>query len=296
MRVFALSDLHADYQDNLLWVENLSRSEYVRDTLLLAGDVSHDRNVFAGVLAALRSRFAQVFFVPGNHDLWLRSRDSGDSITKHGDIIRCCESLDVRTTAGIARDSENDRGVWIVPLEAWYARPGEDPEESLFVPKPGEDPSLRMWVDDRAIRWPVFESGATAARYFLERNKPLLEAGGDGPVISFSHFLPRRELIFPTVEELQAMGFPLKDPQPKFNFSRVAGCTGLDRQIRRLGSVLHVYGHQHRNRVRQIDGVTYVSHCLGYPRERAEGRISKSLCEPLLVWDTDADGPAAAVT
>jgi hypothetical protein len=247
------------------------------------------------VLAAVRSRFARVFFVPGNHDLWLRSQDSGDSIAKHGDIIKCCASLDVRTTAGRVDGAGKDGGVWIVPLESWYARPGEDPEDSLFAPKPGEDPSLRMWVDDRAIRWPVFAGNATAAGHFLARNEPLLAAAYDAPVISFSHFLPRAELIFGTVEELRAMGIPLVDPQPKFNFSRVAGSRGLDRQIRRLGSALHVYGHQHRNRVRQIDGVTYVSHCLGYPRERAEGRISRSLREPLLIWDTDAAGPAVDI-
>jgi hypothetical protein len=55
---------------------------------------------------------------------------------------------------------------------------------------------------------------------------------------------------------------------PAFNFTRVAGCEQLDVQIRQLGSSVHVYGHQHRNRRRLVGGILYVSNCLGYPRDR----------------------------
>jgi hypothetical protein len=61
--------------------------------------------------------------------------------------------------------------------------------------------------------------------------------------------------------------------EEQFNFSRVAGTWALDEQIRKLGSRVHVYGHQHRNRWRSIDGVLYVSHCLGYSEERESDQI-----------------------
>ena len=73
MRIFALSDIHADYEENLAWVHNLSSFDYTGDTLILAGDLSHDMHLFAGTLACLGKKFALVFFVPGNHDLWVRS-------------------------------------------------------------------------------------------------------------------------------------------------------------------------------------------------------------------------------
>jgi len=284
MRIFALSDLHVDYEENLRWVENLSQQDYVHDILILAGDVSHDQDLFIRALEALRSRFYRIFFVPGNHDLWLRSTDTGDSLTKHHELLGLCQRLEIQTAP------ENVDSITIVPLQAWYVEPEEDPQESLFVPKHGEDPSLSRWVDRRAIRWPELNGHTTPASYFLaQNNPPSLQNHSARIIISFSHFVPRTELIFPTVEELQALGIPLVDPQPRFNFSRVAGCRGLERQIRTLGSTVHVYGHQHRNRRRHIDGITYVSHCLGYPRERAEGRITKGLHEPLQIWDTDTE-------
>jgi hypothetical protein len=48
----------------------------------------------------------------------------------------------------------------------------------------------------------------------------------------------------------------------------VLGMELLDRQVRRLESNLHVYGHSHVNRQVVIDGVAYCNNALGYPQER----------------------------
>jgi len=86
--------------------------------------------------------------------------------------------------------------------------------------------------------------------------------------------------------QTEATGMTVRDTNPSFNFSRVAGSAGLEEQIRRLGSSVHVYGHQHRNRHRLIDGVLYVSHCLGYPRERERGQIRGLGDGPKMIWDS----------
>ncbi len=290
MRIFALSDIHADYPDNRSWVENLSAVEFTADTLLLAGDISHNQDFFKKTLASLREKFAFVFFVSGNHDLWLRNTDCENSLVRFQQLLTTCAALDVRTEP--ARLNGTGSGVWIVPLQAWYEKP-EESTRSLFVPKKGEDPTLKMWVDNRSIRWPDCSKTGTIADFFLKMNDHAVNRTYDAPVISFSHFLPRKELMFPSEKELQAWGPNIKDPQPRFNFSRVAGCTSLDDQIRQLGSDVHVYGHQHRNRHLNIDGVQYVSHCLGYPRERDEGRILGDTSTPRLIWDTGTSAGAA---
>jgi hypothetical protein len=78
----------------------------------------------------------------------------------------------------------------------------------------------------------------------------------DCPVVSLSHFLPRRDLL-PPVESLWFQRLP-----------EVAICEPLEDQIRRLGSVVHVFGHSHINCDLRLDGVRYVQHALRYPRER----------------------------
>lgn len=279
-RIFALSDVHVDSALNRAWMDSLSESDFRRDVLILAGDVSDRMDRLEETLAGLRRRFAGVFFVPGNHELWVRGTGTpGGSLDKLDQVLALCDRLDVRTRPG---RTGNGKGVWIVPLFSWYLKPEEGPD-SLYTPKAGEDETLSMWSDDHFVRWP--ETARPAAGYFLSVNERNISREYDAPVISFSHFLPRRELIF---------GIPLPrwlgklpgDPHPAFNFSRVAGCRRLDAQIRRLGSKIHVYGHQHRNRFRQIEGVTYISHCLGYPRERENGHIRGLDRGPRLIWDS----------
>lgn len=278
MRIFALSDLHVDYPQNLAWVQSLSTADYVDDVLLLAGDISHDEALLCRTLELLRARFRDVFFVPGNHDLWLRGTDYEDSLEKFHALLGRCSRLDVKT--GPVRF---DGCALVMPLQAWYVQPHEG-AGSLFVEKQGEDPGMRMWADTRSVRWPVFDGHPGPASFLLSLNDSV-PADAPEPVISFSHFLPRSELMFWTEEEFAATGLKPVDPQPRFNFSRVAGCRQLDAQIRLLGSIMHVYGHQHRNRDRTIDGVRYISHCLGYPREREQGRVRGIEDGPLMVWE-----------
>ena len=280
-RIFAVSDLHVDLKQNRTWFEALSLFDYQDAALILAGDLSDNLDRLQTTLAWACQKFAQVFFVPGNHELWVRSSECPDSIAKFWQVMQLCDALGVQTRPAQVGVSEATDGVWIVPLFSWYVQP-EEGHDSLFVPKPGEDPTLQMWSDKYFTRWP--SDGVRVADYFLQLNQAHLTHPYDAPIITFSHFLPRRDLIFSTPEERQAMGVSPHDPHPRFNFSRVAGCTGIEAQLRRIGSVIHVYGHQHRNRHRLINGVRYISHCLGYPRERQPGRQPEALEGPRLIW------------
>jgi Calcineurin-like phosphoesterase len=283
-RLFALSDVHADMKANRAWLHALSAETYRHDTLILAGDVSDNLAVLQDTLMHLCRIFAHVCFVPGNHELWVRKREYADSIVKFHQIQRLCDTLGVHTRPIKIGTHHACGGVWVVPLFSWYIRPEEGPG-SLFKAKPGEDRTLSMWGDTHFTRWPRQIDGRTPAAYFLELNEVHLGKLYDAPIVSFSHFLPRMELIYSTPEELQAAGVTVQhDPHPAFNFSRVAGCTGIEDQIRQLGAMTHVYGHQHRNRDRVIDGVRYVSHCLGYPRERQKRGSRRQIDGPFLVW------------
>ena len=269
----------------MAWIEALSQAEYTNDALILAGDVSHDLHKLKAALTTLRARFAEVFFVPGNHELWLRQQAYTDSMAKFWRVLELCTELGVRTSPGKVGATEGKTGVWVVPLFAWYVQP-EEGSDSLFVPKAGEDATLEMWADNYLTTWPPLDQGCTVAEAFLRLNDAHVHRPYDAPVISFSHFVPRTELIYRTAQESAAAGRALRDLHPRFNFSRVAGCRGLEAQIRQLGSMMHIYGHQHRNRHRYIDGVLYISHCLGYPAERARGVVHDIENTPKLIWDS----------
>lgn len=64
-------------------------------------------------------------------------------------------------------------------------------------------------------------------------------------VITFSHFLPRKELPLPDVHEM----------------AKASGCLKIEDQLRRAGSKLHIFGHTHINTQHELSGVTHVHTC-----------------------------------
>lgn len=278
MQVYAISDVHADFRDNLWQLEQLPRRSYLSDALMVAGDVSHEREVLRRTFHIFLERFRYVFFVPGNHELWIRDGEHADSVQKFEDVLRLCESLGVRTGPEVI--GAGDDRVCVVPLFSWYTRPGEG-SDSLYRERPVQEPPESVWADDYLVKWPR-TGGFRPLQYFLDLNARRMSAPCPVSRISFSHFLPRQDLMFAAPGEAF---YAAPDPaRGLFNFSTVAGSTLIDQQVRQLGSRVHVYGHQHRNRRRCCDGVWYVSNCLGYPEER-RGRVIQDPGEILQrVW------------
>ena len=283
MAIFAWSDLHTDYAKSLERIAQLSQQDYRDDSILLAGDISHQVSTVEATLRLFTRRFRNVFFVPGNHDLWLYKNDFADSLKKLDALRSACDECGVFMSPQQVADGEG--AVQIVPMLSWYRRP-EHGDDSLHISKVGEDPTLRMWMDNYRIHWPEPLHEGVMADYFVQQNtqqllrSPLQQ---DLPVVSMSHFLPHRNLMFHD-KPLTAITAPIPgDPYPAFNFSSVAGSTAILQQVQTLRPQVHVYGHQHRNRWRKVDGIWFVSHCLGYPEEPRMGETGDRHL-PAKVW------------
>lgn len=239
MRVFAVSDVHVDYEVNAKWIRGVSSLEYRDDVLILAGDVTHKLSALASCLNALAARFKKVLFVPGNHDLWVLGEDAErTSLHKFLDVAAVVEAN------GASMEPFHKEGALIAPLFAWYDYSFGAPSEAL----------TEIWMDYRACRWPQGFGPEDAAERFFSLNQPL-ERGDAAKVITFSHFLPRIDLT------------PAFVPRKHRVLDPVLGSTRLEQRLRELGSSIHVYGHSHINRSIHIDGVTYVNNALGYPAE-----------------------------
>jgi predicted phosphodiesterase len=257
MRIFAISDLHTDFRENWQLIEQLPASLYKGDALIVAGDIADNTDVIKRTLAALRSRFKMVLYTPGNHELWVRD-GQGDSIEKLFSILAFCRNLGVHTAPTRVND------LWVVPLFSWY--------DEGFDSGP-MDEELEAWADFHYCKWP--QGIRHPHEYLAGLNAPNIRSY-DGTVISFSHFLPRMDLL-PAKEWLKFKGLP-----------KVAGCELIERQIRELKSAIHVFGHSHINRDCEIEGVRYVQNALSYPRERSTPGL------PLKeVWDFTAVRAAA---
>ena len=288
LSVWGISDIHIDYQENFDALLSLPIPSERKDALIIAGDATDNIVRLEELLSAMKQRFRWVGFVPGNHELWIREKDQdessfSDSIEKFDAILAMCKRIDVFTDpqqVGVGPSQ-----LWLIPLFSWYHGPEENKASLYAEKKSKQDRTHEMWSDFFLTQWPEWKEGYTAD-YFLKLNQIRVNQKYNHPVLSFSHFLPLQELMLPSKKEQKASTLLQKDLTPEFNFSRVAGTALIDEQLRKIDSKMHLYGHQHRNRYRDIHGVTYVSHCMGYPKERKRGLIAEHCAQPRLLWDS----------
>ena len=247
MTIYAISDLHADNRENRELIERVSTSDYKNDSLIIAGDISNNLKVIADTFALLSARFKQLFFVPGNHEFWV-SEDEEDSLVKFDQILSLCQEMGIHTRPKIVE------GAWIVPLFSWY-------ERAFYPAGDHEAKELEGWGDFHLCKWPGKSAGHSPqadfdpCTHFIGINESKIKPY-DRPVISFTHFVPRLDLI-PPQKLLFFKSLPL-----------VSGSIKIEEMIRLIGSNVHVFGHTHINIDRSIDGVRYLQNALRYPRER----------------------------
>lgn len=251
MRIFALSDIHVDYDVNLLWVQSLSTADYQDDVLVLAGDVTDSVPLLEKTLRLFVARFRQVLFVPGNHDLWVRRDKFAHSIEKFEFVNALAKDL------GVATQAMNFGRVAILPLLSWYDYSFGQPSAEL----------RDIWVDFRACAWPPGFDDAAVTGYFDRLNDSVQPLAAN-TTITFSHFLPRIDLMPEYIPSKHHVLYP------------VFGSYTIERQLRRLQSDIHVFGHSHLNQQQKIAGVRYVNNAFGYPRET---RITAKRLLPIFV-------------
>jgi predicted phosphodiesterase len=239
MRIFTVSDIHIDFDQNNRWLNTLSNLDYLDDLLILAGDISDSTPRTTNCFKQLSSKFKHVFFVPGNHDIWVRNEPHTYSFNKFFELLELAQQH------GIVTERMTFEDLTIVPLFSWY---------DLSFGKMNRGLTTR-WMDFTHCRWPKELINPSAQNsFFLHKNDTSKQPASE-TVITFSHFLPRIDLM------------PSFIPQKFRDIYPVLGSPLLDQQIRALNSKIHVYGHSHVNRRTTIDGIQYINNAFGYPSE-----------------------------
>ena len=184
MKVFVISDIHIDYAENRDWLFNLSEQNYKEDVLLLGGDLTENLKLLSDSFKSLASKFKKVLFVPGNHELWVGKEGTTHSLEKFHLVCQ------VALEAGISLEPFHENNLSIVPLLGWYDFSFAEPDNML----------LDTWMDFRLCRWPDGKQLSDITKFFLDRNTEHLHTENE-TIISFSHFLPRIDLMPPYIPQ-----------------------------------------------------------------------------------------------
>lgn len=255
MKLFAISDLHVANPTNRAFVEAIE--PHPNDWLIIAGDVGEEVAELTFVLDTLGPRFAQLVWVPGNHELWTigsegRGAERGEA--KYHRLVEACRARGVLTP-------EDPYATWpgdgpplvIAPLFLLY--------DYTFSPEPMTPRAAVAWAteartvcaDEELLHPDPHASRQAWCAARVEATARRLDAlPGDASTILVNHFpLRRAHARLPFIPR----------------FSIWCGTTKTEDWHLRYRARAVVYGHLHIPRTHVDDGVPFEEVSLGYPRQ-----------------------------
>ncbi len=252
MKLYAISDLHLDYKINYEALTTLPT--FPEDWLILAGDICCRVEHLRFALANLTKRFAQLLWVPGNHELWNGVAgiiERGEE--KYQQLVSVCREFGVYTPED--------------PYPLWQGEGGTHSLVPLFLLYDYSFRPPHVPLED-AVTW-AKESGITCTdEYFLDpypytttvnwcsarceySEQRLLEMPANIPRILINHYPLRKDLLYLA-----------RIPR----FSIWCGTRRTENWHRRFAATVVVSGHLHWRTTNYRDGVRFEEVSLGYPK------------------------------
>jgi len=269
MQLWAISDLHLGSDVNRRAVEAIAPKP--EDWLILAGDLGDSLAQIELAFSVLGPRFAQLIWVPGNHELWTeRSPEHAErGIARYGALVRLARARGVLTP-------EDPYPLWpgpgpktvIAPLMLLYDysfRPAEVPRERVlaWAAEAGifASDERRLHTDPNGgiENWCAARVGATERR--------LGELPEDTATVLVNHYPLRAEdVILPR----------------KPRYAPWCGTRATQLWHRRFRARAVVYGHLHVRASRFAEGVHFQEVSLGYPRQWDPSRSADAYLRRIL--------------
>ncbi|MBL1078752.1 metallophosphoesterase [Nocardia sp. 2] len=275
-KLMAVSDIHVGHQGNKPVVEAI-RADSPEDWLILAGDVGEKTEDIRWALQTLRSRFAKVIWVPGNHELWTTAKDP---VQMHGAarydyLVSICRDLDVVTPEDPfpvwtgAGAEEHGGAVTLAPMFLLY--------DYSWLPE-----GTLTKAQGLAL---ARERNVVATDEFLLGSEPY--ATRDAWCHARVQYTKRRLDALPAETPLVLINhWPLlRKPTDMLWYPEFALWCGTDLTEDwhvTYNTVCSVYGHLHIPRTTHYDGVRHEEVSLGYPREWQRRGLPDKLLRQIL--------------
>ena len=255
MKLYAISDLHVGFKDNLAAISALP--EHHEDWLVLCGDIADTPDQLDTALTILNRKFARLVWVPGNHELWTVPRKTGlRGVARYEQMVDLCRRHDVVTPEDPYPIWSGEGGPHILaPLFLLYDysfRPDSIPvEESVAWAakvKIGCSDEIRLRSDpyESVVEW------CAARCRDAERRLEKTLAEAPYPTILIAHFPLKQELaILPRMQRFMVW----------------CGTRRTEDWHRRFRAEVVISGHLHIPCTRWVDGVRFEEVSLGYPQQ-----------------------------
>jgi 3',5'-cyclic AMP phosphodiesterase CpdA len=268
MKLWAISDVHVGHPKNREALAELP--SYGDDWLIVAGDVGETEAHLDFTLSVLSQRFAQLLWVPGNHELWTVPGRDGDARgeAKYQRLVEVCRRHRTLTPED--------------PYPLWTGEGGPHVIAPLFVlydysfrPDTVTEQGAVAWAEEAGLvctdehllhpdPHPSIPAWCAARVAYTEARLDALDRGT--PLVLVNHF-------------------PLDERLAQFRliprFSIWCGTKKTHGWHLRWPVTTVVYGHTHRRRTDWFDGVRFEEVSLGYPRDWSPEESVQSYLRPI---------------
>lgn len=271
-KLMAVSDIHVGHRGNRPITEQIE-PDSPEDWLIVAGDVSEKTDDIRWALERMRSRFAKVIWVPGNHELWTTAKDP---VQMHGAarydyLVTMCRELGVLTPEDPFPVWEHDESgpITLAPMFLLYdysflPRGATNKAEGLAIAR---DRNV-VCTDEFLLSPEPYLTRDAWSHARIEQTKQRLDAlPPDTRVVLINHWPLVRQ---PT----EVLFYP--------EFALWCGSTETADWHTRYNVVCSVYGHLHIPRTTFYDGVRFEEVSIGYPREWQRRGLPERLTRQIL--------------
>jgi len=258
MKLLAISDLHLGYEVNRQALEQMT--PHLEDWIIVAGDIGARPEHLDLALRVLTARFARVFWVPGNHDLWSPTEmpDATRGQARYDELVAACRALGVVTPEDPYEEWPDEPGTFIVPMFLLYDYSFRPPEIVLEDAVAWARETGVRCADERMLDPSPWPSKAAWCHARCALTQARLETlPGHASTVLVNHWPLRYDLARP----------------PRIpRFSVWCGTHLTETWGRHYRARAVVSGHLHFRTTMSRQGVRYEEVSLGYPREWRQER------------------------
>jgi len=266
MRLLAISDLHLGHPVNRRHFASIGESP--EDWLILAGDMGESEDQLAFAFEHLRSRFARLIWVPGNHELWTIGGSSRGEARYHS-LVALARSFGVITPEDdYPQWPGSDRPLRIAPLFTLYD----------YTFRPDDVPA------DQVLAWAAADNTICADEYLLHPTPYPSRSAWCAARIAVTE--ARLAALPETCETVLISHYPLRRVDARLpripRFSPWCGTRATEGWPQRFRARAVIYGHLHIRRQFNDEGVRYHEVSLGYPWQWDQTRPVASYVQTIL--------------
>lgn len=274
-KLLATSDLHVSHKDNRPLVDDLVPTTD-EDWLLVVGDVTENPVEVESTLRVLAERFAQVIWVPGNHELYARPKDGGPrGVELYEALVEACRRVGVLTPEDPYPVWRGEGGpVVVAPMFLLYDytfRPAGTSTKAEALEYAHE--TGVVCTDEFLLHPDPHETRDDWCRARVRETEQRLRELDGQPTVLVNHYPLVRE---PT----DVLWYP--------EFAQWCGTELTADWHLRFNARVVVYGHLHIPRTTHHDGVRFEEVSIGYPREWKRRGHPRGVIRQVLF---DADAP-----